>query len=228
MTVSELARQAGEAYRSGDLESTINLWERAHAVALDAGDVVAAADAAVHVALHLMMDTGFMAPVRGWTRRAERLLEGQDVGRVHAWIAVVDAYERLLSGDPASARDTAARAIAIGSASGDHAAVAVARLAEGRSLIVGGDIAEGLPLLDEAGVAVLSGELDALTAGVIYCELICAYQSLALHDRADEWTTAMERWRATDAVGSFGGRCRVHRAEILRLRGETADAESEA
>src|SRR5690349_21390540 len=38
----------------------------------------------------------------------------------------------------------------------------------------------------------------------------------------------MDRWRATDAVGSFGGRCRVHRAEILRLRGATAEAEDEA
>jgi hypothetical protein len=38
----------------------------------------------------------------------------------------------------------------------------------------------------------------------------------------------MERWSATHAIGSLHGRCRVHRAEILRLRGRFEDAESEA
>jgi tetratricopeptide (TPR) repeat protein len=38
----------------------------------------------------------------------------------------------------------------------------------------------------------------------------------------------MERWREGNAVGAFGGRCRVHRAEILRLRGSCEEAEAEA
>jgi len=228
VTASALALEAEEAYRAGDLERTIHAWERAHAVALEAGDVLGAADAAVHVAMHLLIDTGFMAPVRGWARRAERLLESQDEGPLHAWLAVVDADERLLSGHHAAALEAARRAIAIGSASSDRAAVALGRIAEARSLIFLGDLGEGTALLDEAGAAVLSGELDALPAGIVYCELVCAYQSLALYDRAEEWTTAMQRWCASDAVGSFGGRCRVHRAEILRLRGATADAEGEA
>jgi tetratricopeptide (TPR) repeat protein len=228
VTASGLALEAEDAYRAGDLERTIQLWERAHAAALEAGEVVAAANAAVHVAMHLLIDTGFMAPVRGWARRAARLLEGHDEGPVHAWLAVVEAYERLLSGDYTGALEAARQAIAIGSTSSDRAAVAVGRVAEARSLIFLGDVREGTTLLDEAGAAVLSGELDALPAGIVYCELVCAYQSLALYDRAEEWTAAMERWRASDAMGSFGGRCRVHRAEILRLRGATAEAEHEA
>ena len=38
----------------------------------------------------------------------------------------------------------------------------------------------------------------------------------------------MERWRPAGAVGSVHGRCRVHRAEILRLRGSCDEAEKEA
>jgi class 3 adenylate cyclase len=38
----------------------------------------------------------------------------------------------------------------------------------------------------------------------------------------------MERWTRRHTAGSFHGVCRVHRAEILRLRGEWADAEVEA
>ena len=35
----------------------------------------------------------------------------------------------------------------------------------------------------------------------------------------------MERWCDGQGIGSIHGRCRVHRAEILRLRGESAAAE---
>src|SRR5919112_2868912 len=38
----------------------------------------------------------------------------------------------------------------------------------------------------------------------------------------------MERWSRANAIGSLHGRCRVHRAEILRLRGACDEAEHEA
>ncbi len=38
----------------------------------------------------------------------------------------------------------------------------------------------------------------------------------------------MEQWRHGQPVGSVHGRCRVHRAEILRLRGSYPEAEQEA
>jgi len=62
----------------------------------------------------------------------------------------------------------------------------------------------------------------------VYCELVCALQGLAQYDVAEEWTEAMERWCKTNAIGSLHGRCRVHRAEILRLRGSCSEAEKEA
>ncbi len=57
---------------------------------------------------------------------------------------------------------------------------------------------------------------------------MCALQGLAQYDVAEEWTEAMERWCKTNAIGSLHGRCRVHRAEILRLRGSCDEAETEA
>src|SRR4029077_18144912 len=86
---------------------------------------------------------------------------------------------------------------------------------------------EGLALLEEAGVAAVSGDLDPLSAGIVYCELVCALQGLAQYDLAEQWTEAMERWANTNAIGSLHGRCRVHRAEILRLRGHCHEAETE-
>ena len=72
----------------------------------------------------------------------------------------------------------------------------------------------------------VSDELDPLSTGLVYCELVCALQGLAQYDAAEEWTETMERWCKTNAIGSLHGRCRVHRAEILRLRGACDEAEA--
>src|SRR5688572_22836818 len=92
---AELAALADAAYAVGRLDVTIDAWERAHAQGVRAGDHLAAAGAAIRVAMHLLLDTALMAPVRGWVNRAERLLEGHDEAPVHAWLAVVRNYERL-------------------------------------------------------------------------------------------------------------------------------------
>ena len=227
LSAPDLALMADMAYAAGHLEVTIAAWERAYAQSLAAGDRLAAAGAAVKVALHLLFDTALMAPVRGWARRCEQLLEGVDETPVHAWLAVVRNYERLLSGDFHEARLWARRAIDTGTKCAP-AAAAIGRVAEARSLILEGDVARGLGLLDEAGTAAVSGELDPLSTGIVYCEVVCALQALAQYDLAEEWTVAMEQWRQGQPVGSVHGRCRVHRAEILRLRGSWVEAEKEA
>jgi tetratricopeptide (TPR) repeat protein len=224
---AELPLLGEVAYAAGHLDVTIEAWERTHALSVQAGDPVAAAGAAVRVAMHLLLDTALMAPVRGWLARAEHLLEGQQETPAHAWLAAVRAYERIMIGDVQGAWQWSQRAIAVG-AECDAAACAIGQVAAARLRILAGDVADGLALLDEVGVAAISGDLDALSTGLVYCELVCALQGLAQYDAAEEWTEAMERWCRTNAIGSLHGRCRVHRAEILRLRGSCDDAEREA
>jgi tetratricopeptide (TPR) repeat protein len=224
---ADLPVLAEVAYAAGHLDVTIEAWERAYALCVEAGDTDAAAGAAVRVAMHLLFDTALMAPVRGWLARAERLLEGRGETPAGAWLAAVRAYERMLTGDLPGARPWARRAVEMGSKL-EPAACALGRVAQARLLILDGDVEQGLVLLDEVGVATVSGDLDPLTTGAVYCELICALQGLAQYDVAEEWTEAMERWCKTDAIGSMRGRCRVHRAEILRLRGSCGEAETEA
>jgi tetratricopeptide (TPR) repeat protein len=223
---ADLPVLAEVAYAAGQLDATIEAWERAHAVFVEAGDDVAAAGAAVRVAMHLLLDTALLAPVRGWLARAERLLEGPGDSPPHAWLAVARTYERMLSGDLDSAREWAESAIELGSKH-DPAAGAIGRVAYARLLILDGEVGEGLSLLDDVGGATVSGDLDPLSTGLVYCELVCALQGLAQYDAAEEWTAAMERWCRTNAIGSLHGRCRVHRAEILRLRGSCDEAERE-
>ena len=227
LPASELPLLGEVAYTAGHLDVTIEAWERAHAASMQADDHVAAAGAAVRVAMHLLFDTALMAPVRGWLARADRLLDGPGRTPVHAWLGVVRAYERMLTGDLSTARHWARQAVEVGSAC-DPAADAIGRVAEARLLILDGDVQQGLALLDQAGVAAVSGDLDPLSTGVVYCELVCALQGLAQYDVAEQWTEAMERWCKASAVGSLHGRCRVHRAEVLRLRGSCDEAESQA
>src|SRR4051794_5432352 len=214
------------AYAAGRLDVAIEAWERTHAACMQAGDPVAAAGAAVRVAMHLLFDTALMAPVRGWLARAERLLEGRGDTPAQAWFAVVRSYERMLTGDLPGARPWAHQAVEVGS-NCDAAACALGRVAEARLLILDGDVQQGLTLLEQAGVAAVSGDLDPLSTGVVFCELVCALQGLAQYDVAEQWTAAMERWCQTNAIGSLHGRCRVHRAEILRLRGSCDEAEGQ-
>ena len=227
LTVDDLGLLAEAAYATGHVVATIEAWERAHTEAVRAGDSLAAAGAAARVALHLLMDTALMAPIRGWVKRAERLLEGYDETPTHAWVAVIRSYERLMTGDLRAAGEWAARAIAVGSIC-NPAAAALGRVAQAHTLILAGEVRRGLDLVEEAAVATISGELDAISTGMVYCELVCMLQGLAQYDLAEEWTEAMERWRHGSGIGSVHGRCRVHRAEILRLRGAFADAEQEA
>ncbi|MEU9084445.1 transcriptional regulator [Streptomyces sp. NPDC048357] len=224
LSPAELAEFAGVAYAAGHLDVTIETWERLHARLAGLGEDNGAAGAAVRVAMHLLFDTALMAPVRGWLRRAERLLDPASETPAHAWFAVVRTFERFLSGDLDAARDWAGRAIGTGSRT-DPAAAALGRVAQARLVILDGDVERGLGLLDDAGAAAMSGDLDPLSTGVVYCELVCALQGLAQYDLAEQWTEAMERWARTNAIGSLHGRCRVHRAEILRLRGQCAGAE---
>jgi tetratricopeptide (TPR) repeat protein len=223
----DLAFLADVAYAAGRLDITIGAWERAYSQSMLAGDQQSAAAAAVRVAMHLLFDTAFMAPVRAWIKRAERLLQSDLETPIHAWLAVVRNYERMLSGDFDGARRWARHAIEVGTKC-DSAAAAVGRVAEARSLILSGEVSQGLILLNEAALTTTSGELDPLFTGVVYCEVVCALQALAQYDLAQEWTAAMEEWRHGQPVGSIHGRCRVHRAEILRLRGSSAEAETEA
>jgi tetratricopeptide (TPR) repeat protein len=223
-----LELRARAAYGNGDFEASVSAWEDLHALLVAEGDAIEAARAAAMTAMYLMMDTGLMAPVRGWLQRAERLLDGHGEAPAHAVIAMVRTYERFMCGDMDAARMQSALAIELGRRLGVTPAVVIGRVAAARLKIFDGQVDEGLDLLDEVGVLLMSGEVDALTTGMMYCELICAAQGLVLHDRASEWTELMERWRHGAAFGGINGRCRVHRAELLRVSGPCDLAEEEA
>ncbi len=122
----------------------------------------------------------------------------------------------------------AAAAIELGERFDVRPAVVIGRTCIARVTIFDGDLDLGLGLLDEVGAVLMSGAVDPLTTGMMYCEIICAAQGLLMPDVAAQWTDVMERWRHGAAIGGINGRCRVHRAEVLRMSGTCDLAEAEA
>lgn len=217
--------RAEAAYGAGDLEGCLTAWEHQHGLLVAAGENVGAARAACMVAMYLLIDTGLMAPLRGWVARAESLLEGADEVPPHVLVAMIRAYERLFCGDPAAARPHAARAVELGRRLDVLPGVVMGSICLARLEILDGRVDDGLTALDEVAVLLISGEVDPLTSGMAYCELICAAQGMLLSDRAREWTEMMERWGSARAFGGLNGRCLVHRAELLRISGPADEAE---
>ncbi|TIC87357.1 hypothetical protein E8D34_09475 [Nocardioides sp. GY 10113] len=219
---------AAARYGLGDLEGAIGSWERLSALEAGAGRSEAAARAAAMVAVLLLCESGLMAAVRGWAARSRRLLGDAPPGAVHALLALVTAYERLLTGDPEGAAAHAREAVELGERFGVDPARGLGRTAVARIAMQAGEVEHGLALLDELAVDLAAGEFDPLTTGNVYCELVCAALWVGHQDRAREWTTVMDRWRTGPALGSTHGRCRIHRAELLRISGPVASAEAEA
>jgi class 3 adenylate cyclase len=215
------------AYLTGHPDVALGAWERVYGARMTAGDPRGAADAALHVC-ELHLDAGSLAALHRWLRRAEDLLSDLPESPAHGSYATLIGFASFLVGDADAALAWGRRAAEIGTNLGDAASRVVGRNVEGRALILQGLVEEGLAIIDETTIAAVSGELDPFSAAIVFCSSVCASQSIADLERAEEWTKEMERWCRRNEVGSFHGWCRVHGAEIRRLRGRLAEAESEA
>src|SRR5205814_4173509 len=89
-----------------------------------------------------------------------------------------------------------------------------------------GDVSAGLSLMDEALASALAGELGPLATAEVFCEMVVSCIDAADFQRAAEWLDMADR--AGRQLVCFPGCCRVHRATVLRHRGEWPEAQREA
>jgi ATP/maltotriose-dependent transcriptional regulator MalT len=94
-------------------------------------------------------------------------------------------------------------------------------------LIAHGDVRRGLSLHDEAGAAALAGRVSLWVSGIVFCSVIWVYLHLGDHHRAGQWTDQFERWCERHGSYCYPALCRLHRSEILAMRGELDHAEVE-
>jgi class 3 adenylate cyclase len=227
LAADDLERFAESAWWCGKLDEAINLRERSYARYSSNGQRLDSA----RLALTLSWDhsgRGAFAVSHGWFAKAERLLEGEAESTVHARLALTRAINTLFGGNPTEAIPDFKLAFELAQRFGDKDTEVLALVGRGRSLVKSGEIDEGLALLDEATASAVCGELQPYSTGLVYCITISSCQDLGDYRRAAEWTEAANRWCDQLDVTGFPGACRVHRAEVLRLRGDLAMAEKQA
>jgi class 3 adenylate cyclase len=218
---------AEAAWWTGRLDEAIELRERAYAAFADAGEAARAGTLAVMLSIDYGL-RGAMSVAGGWLGRAESLLADLPEGAEHARLALVRGIVARDMGEPERAKEELARAREVAARHGDRSVETMALVYQGSLEVLTGDVEKGLAILDEATATATSGELEPLATGVIYCVTIDSCQALGDCGRASEWTDVANRWCDRLDVTGFPGACRVHRAEILRLRGEWPQAEEQA
>ena len=222
----ELLAQSG--YMLGRDEAYVSGLERAHHAYLESGEPLRAVRCAWWIG-HNLLFRGETGPARGWFARAQRLLEregGDCVERGYVLIAAL--LEHVFGGDHEAAQATAVEIAEIGERFGDHDLVALGLMEQGHALVRQGRTDEGLRLVDETMVAVTTGELSPIVAGIVYCNTIAFCQTVYELRRAREWTAALTRWcvQQPDMV-AHNGLCLVHRAELMTLGGTWPNALAE-
>ncbi|MET1082343.1 MAG: LuxR C-terminal-related transcriptional regulator [Burkholderiales bacterium] len=215
----DLERLAYAAYLTGRDADSEGILTRAHQAFLSRGDPEGAARCAFWLAFALL-NSGDFARGGGWIARAQRVLGEGSECVVHGYLLMPAGVRRVMEGDADGAYTLFCQAADIGRRFADVNLIAMALHGRGRALIRLERVAEGVALLDEAMTAVTAGEVSPIAAGDIYCSVIEACHEVFDLRRAHEWTTALDRWCASQAdLVRFRGQCLVRRAEILQLHG---------
>lgn len=212
---------ATATYLVGQVDTAVDAEARAHQRHLDRGDVGSAVRCGFWAAF-MLIGRGDMGQAGGWLARCTRLVEELPPENVERGYLLLSEAFRLLALEQrwVDAHAVAVRAVEMGRRASDDDLVALGLNVAGRSMIGAGRADEGMALLDEAMVAVVSGELSPIVAGTVYCSLIEACEEIAEWRRAGEWTDALTRWcDRQHGMMTFTGQCLTHRAHVLRRRG---------
>jgi DNA-binding NarL/FixJ family response regulator len=226
LDADDLAALSQAAWWLGLMDESLAAGEEAYERYLDASDIRRAAYRAFDVAYGYFLKGN--GPVgSGWIGRAQRLLADEPDCPEHGYLLYFAVETSLDGGEETMAK--AREVQAIGRRHGDRNLVAAGIVAEGRVLIKLGRAQEGVALLDEGMLEASSLEMAPGWAGNIYCHLMAACYELGDIGRAAAWTQSTSDW--CDAMAPavlFKGICRVHRAQVMQVRGHWTQAQDEA
>ena len=166
-----------------------------------------------------------------WFARAGRLLDGvdEDPEPERGFLLISVALDQLRAGEPETALATSTEVAELGARYDEPDLAAIGRLGQGQALVATGRISEAMSRLDEAMLTVTTGEVSPGASGIVYCAVIGECEAVFDLRRARQWTSALNRWcDAQPGLVPYRGICLVHRAHVMQLNGEWADAVEEA
>ncbi|MHB8719543.1 MAG: LuxR C-terminal-related transcriptional regulator [Candidatus Dormibacteria bacterium] len=178
---------------------------------------------AAWIAVEELTSRGNPAVARGWLQRARRFLEDRPAcaerGWFLLWEAAFSSAERL----PAAAEE----ALQLARACGDRDLELESLLVQGVVLVQGGDIDDGMVLLDEVMAAVTGGETATpLVVGDAFCLTLGACEQAGDFKRAEEWCRVGLRAADSRANGFLRASCLASYGWILTVLGRWAEGES--
>lgn len=223
LDAEDLNLLAQAAWWMGRMRQCISASERAHIAYVEQGDRRSAALMAARLGKH-HVDLLEMSVAGAWFKRAEELLEDQPDCIERGHLALLQG----LFNNRADADALVTQAINCATRFGDRDLLGLALSAQGGRLVRQGEVERGMALLEDATSAAVSSELGPYATGWIYCLMISASSDVSDWQRAAHWADVAKRWFDRQAIRGFPGVCRVHRAEIMRVRGAFHDAEVEA
>ncbi|MBM0125431.1 LuxR C-terminal-related transcriptional regulator [Pimelobacter simplex] len=217
----DLDALAVAAYLCGDRETCLSAWQRAFQAHAEAAATLRSVRVAFWIGF-VLFTAGREAEASGWAARAARLLadEPEDTAE-QAYLDIHQMFRHIHAGEVPAALALATGIADAGRRHRDADLLVEGLVAQGRLMIYGGRVREGLALLDEAMLGVAEDEVSPIFAGMAICALIEACQELGDYRRMTEWTGVLTRWcDAQPDLVPFTGQCAVHRAQLLRWRGE--------
>jgi ATP/maltotriose-dependent transcriptional regulator MalT len=207
---------------------TFDARERAYRLYLERGEQGSAARVAAWLAADHLLFRGEPAVANGWLQRAHSLIDGDEPGVDHGWLAIHEGHIAVaLDEDTTKARQLAARAVELGRKFRAPELEMLGLGLEGRALVSEGELEEGMRRLDEATTVALAGEASLLyCVAWACCYLISACERVRDYERAAQWCAR---------VGEFCGQheifllntCKAHYASVLSWQGRWEEAESQ-
>jgi DNA-binding NarL/FixJ family response regulator len=224
LTGEELYLFADAAWWLGRIREMLRLSEECQAAFLAEGRPERAATVALEMAFQWFL-CGKPELGSGWLSRARRLLEPLPQCLGHAWLVELEANERAAAGDIESAFAGARKLRDLAVQLDEPTLTSFGLALEGRLLVRRGDVERGFGLLDEAMLGVPAGRIAPAEAGNLYCQMMSICHDVADFRRAQHWTEIVDRWcDGLSGAPMFLGICRVHRSQLLRMRGDWARA----
>jgi DNA-binding winged helix-turn-helix (wHTH) protein/ATP/maltotriose-dependent transcriptional regulator MalT len=211
---------------AGTPEASIVPFEHAVAAFEDAGELESAARVAL-ILTNVKLEARELAIAKGWLQRALGYLKDEPEGKQHGMAAWLAGRVALFEGELDGCAELARRAMEIADRVRDPDLQVLGLVYQGHILIAHGDVRRGLSLHDEAGAAALAGRVSLWVSGIVFCSVIWVYLHLGDHHRAGQWTDQFQRWCERHGSFCYPALCRLHRSEILAMRGELDHAEAE-
>jgi DNA-binding winged helix-turn-helix (wHTH) protein/predicted negative regulator of RcsB-dependent stress response len=226
LAAADLEQLADACQCAGQVADAQSALERAVAAYSAKGDCRGVARSAFRLA-EIAFEGGRMPVTQGWFARGQRALKDVDEGWEQGFEAYLSARIATMKGEPETARDDARRGIEIGRRLGSDDIEAMNLVYLGFSELTLGNVEKGASHIDEAAAMVLAGNVDLRAGGIVYCAIIWVCCNRGDWQRAAHWSDSFARWCERGRMTRFSGVCQLHRAEVMSISGEPAEAEEE-